>query len=45
MYDLSSGAWDLGLLGLFQFVPALLVACMWLRLFPGLARRDHLRVV
>jgi hypothetical protein len=44
MYDLSSSAWDLGLVGLFQFVPALLVACLWLRLFTGLARRDQLRV-
>lgn len=26
MYDLTSSAWDLGLVGLFQFVPALLVA-------------------
>lgn len=25
MYDLTSSAWDLGLVGLFQFVPALLV--------------------
>ncbi len=26
MYDLTSSAWDLGLVGLFQFVPALLMA-------------------
>lgn len=26
MYDLTSSAWDLGLVGLFQFVPALLLA-------------------
>lgn len=26
MYDLTSSAWDLGLVGLFQFMPALLVA-------------------
>ncbi len=26
MYDLTSSAWDLGLVGLFQFVPALLFA-------------------
>ena len=25
MYDLTSSAWDLGLVGLFQFVPALLL--------------------
>ena len=26
MYELTSSAWDLGLVGLFQFVPALLMA-------------------
>ena len=26
MYDLTGSAWDLGLVGLFQFVPALLLA-------------------
>jgi hypothetical protein len=25
MYELTSSAWDLGLVGLFQFIPALLV--------------------
>src|SRR5450759_737060 len=26
MYDITSSAWDLGLVGLFQFIPALLMA-------------------
>src|SRR4051812_12454743 len=28
MYDLTRSAWDLGLVGLFQFVPALLLALL-----------------
>ena len=37
MYGLTGSAWDLGLVGLYQF------AVLWIRLFPGLARRDALR--
>ena len=35
-YGITSSAWDLGLVGLFQFVPALLMT------FPALARRDRM---
>ncbi len=28
MYELTSSAWDLGLVGLYQFVPALLLALL-----------------